>query len=98
MRERIKQVVLNVLEEYNAEGNEIIDLSSDEKTRLFGGGGVLSSLNLVSLIVMVEEAIEVEFDQSIVLANEKAMSRRVSPFASVGTLIDYIEESLSTQR
>lgn len=94
MREGIKKIVLSIIEEYNSEASEKIDTSAGEKARLFGGGGVLTSINLVSLVVMIEEAIEIEFDRSIVLADEKAMSRRISPFASVGTLIDYIEELL----
>jgi acyl carrier protein len=94
MREKIRDIVFEVVREFNQESSDLIDLKLGEKTRLFGGGGALSSLGLVSFVVMVEEAIEAEFDRPIVLADERAMSRRVSPFASIGTLIDYIEESL----
>lgn len=95
MREKIKEIVMGSLKEYNDETDKPLDLSEDEKIRLYGGGGAIDSINLVGLVVSVEEALEDEFDVSIALANEKAMSRRVSPFASVETLIDYIEELLS---
>jgi acyl carrier protein len=96
MREKIKEIVFATIKEFNEETDLPIDVSTGEQTRLYGGGGVLSSLNLVALIVMIEEAIETEFDTSIALADEKAMSRRVSPFASVGTLVDYLSELLQT--
>lgn len=97
MREQIKDVVLKAIGEYNDEADVKIDLAQGEKTRLYGGSGVLTSLNLVGLIVMIEEAVEDAFDRSITLADEKAMSRRVSPFASIETLVDYINELMSRE-
>ena len=58
--------------------------------RLYGGEGALDSLALVSLIVDVEQLLEDEFGLSLVLADERAMSTRRSPFRSVGTFCDYV--------
>ena len=48
-------------------------------------------MDLINLVVAVEQNIEDEFDVSITLADERAMSQETSPFKTVGTLTDYIE-------
>lgn len=98
-RTLIKQTVLNSIIEYQEVYDIEIDLSKGEETRLFGGSeGVLDSLGLVSLVVKIEEDIEDKLDVSITLTDEKAMSRRTSPFARVNYLVDYIDELISKNR
>jgi hypothetical protein len=63
-------------------------------TPLFTEGGLFDSMGLVSFIVSVEDRIEDETDTRITLATDKAMSRSVSPFRSLGALRDYIAELL----
>ncbi len=87
--------IIKFLEEFlKEELEDTIELSMDSK--LFGGGGPLDSMALVSLIVDLEEFIEDEYGKTITLANEKAMSRRTSPFSRVQNLIDYIIEQLNS--
>ena len=87
--------IIKFLEEFlKEELEDTIELSMDSK--LFGGGGPLDSMALVSLIVDLEEFIEDEYGKTITLANEKAMSRRTSPFSRVQNLIDYIKEQLNS--
>jgi|KBSSwiStaDraftv2_1062776.scaffolds.fasta_scaffold2083358_2 acyl carrier protein len=62
----------------------------NEETRLIGRNGMLDSLGLVNLIVDVEEEVNRRFDLSISLVDDKAMSQKHSPFATVGRLADYI--------
>ena len=69
----------------------------DAKTRLFGAKGLLDSLDLVNLIVEVEERVEDRYGLPISIADERAMSRRRSPFLFVGTLAGYIEELLGEE-
>jgi hypothetical protein len=52
----------------------------------------------VRFILQVEEAIEDEFETTIVLADEKAMSQKNSPFRNIGTLAEYIEKILKENR
>jgi acyl carrier protein len=61
-----------------------------EETRLFGQTAILDSMGLVNLIVEVEQNLEDEYDVTVVLADERAMSQKHSPFRSVGSLVDYI--------
>ena len=58
-------------------------------TLLFGESGLLDSVGLVSLIVAIEQEIENDLGVSIVLADERAMSQKNSPFRSIGALADY---------
>jgi acyl carrier protein len=67
-----------------------------ESTRLIGEQ-VLSSLELVSVIVMVEEALQDEHDISVTIADERAMSRSRSPFRTVGALADYVCELVAEE-
>ena len=91
-REDLIKFLLGLLTLHFEEINEQIDLSEGEQTKLFGGDGILDSLGLVSYIVNVEEALEDEYGVSVILADEKAMSRRTSPFSRISYLVDYIIE------
>lgn len=75
-------------------GKPELDQVSDE-THLIGGQSPLDSIGLVTLITDLEGDIQREFGKVVILADEKAMSRTLSPFRKVGTLIAYIESKLS---
>ena len=86
--------IIRFLEEFlKEELEETIELTLDSK--LFGGGGPLDSMSLVNLLVDLEDLIEEDFGISITLADEKAMSRRTSPFSRVKYLVEYIEERIN---
>jgi len=57
---------------------------------LVGPDAIIDSLGVVSLIVEVEQIVEAEHSASIILANEKAMSAKNSPFRTVGILADHV--------
>ena len=91
MKEKIQQSIFNSIDSLNANlpNEEYIEKSN--KTALFGSGSKLDSLDLINLVVAVEQNIEDEFDVTITLADERAMSQENSPFRTVGSLADYIE-------
>ena len=94
MQEKIEKIIIEVLVELNEElENENLNNPTSE-TKLYGGSGALDSLALVSLITDLEERISDEFEKDIILADEKAMSQRTSPFRSVETLTNYIQKLL----
>lgn len=62
-------------------------LSAD--SRLFGEGGLLDSMALVTLVIALEQAIEEKYDVSAGLADEKALSQSNSPYRSVNSLAEY---------
>lgn len=85
----VTTVILEALENLNQQlpPGQHVPVSSE--TRLFGKGGKLDSLGLVTFILLVEERIEGEFGVSIALANERALSQSQSPFRSVQSLSEY---------
>lgn len=94
MEEKIEKIIIDTLIELNEEleNEELNNPTSD--TKLFGGNGVLDSLALVSFITDLEERISDEFEADIILADEKAMSARTSPFRNVQSLTSYIKSLL----
>ncbi|MEA2019627.1 MAG: hypothetical protein U9N59_14395 [Campylobacterota bacterium] len=94
MQEKIEKAIVEALEELNEElENENLNNPTSE-TKLYGGSGALDSLALVSFITDLEERISDEFDKDIILADEKAMSQRTSPFRNVESLTSYIQKLL----
>jgi acyl carrier protein len=91
MKEKIEELILHSIKELNEElENESLN-NPTTQTKLYGANGALDSLALVSLITDLEDIISDEFDKDIVLADEKAMSQRTSPFRSVKTLTKYTQ-------
>ena len=90
MRKKISKIIFSSLE------NMDLDINIDEKTELFSKNGVLDSLGLVNLLVEIEQEIEDQFDVSVVIADEKAMSQKNSPFKSIDSLVDYIQELINS--
>jgi acyl carrier protein len=62
----------------------------DENTVIVGKDAVIDSVGVVSLIVDIEQRLETDFDVSVTLANDKAMSARSSPFRTVGVLAEHV--------
>ena len=61
---------------------------------LIGKDAGLDSLGLVNLIVLVEEKIQQGFGVGITLVDERAMSQSKSPFRTLGSLSELVEEQL----
>ncbi len=89
----LKLVLTTVSEEADDLGYDALRVPTAE-TALFGRDAGIDSLSLVRLVAAVERAAEVQFGRNVVLADEKAMSMRSSPFRTVGTLADLLYERL----
>lgn len=94
-RHAILNIIEDCLNKFCLEYELKFNFSDGENTRLFGSDGILDSLGLVSFIVTLEETLEEKLGVIIVLADEKAMSRRTSPFVKVSYLADYILEIIN---
>jgi ssRNA-specific RNase YbeY (16S rRNA maturation enzyme) len=55
-------------------------------------------MGLVTLITDLEESIEEKFGVSLVLADDRAMSQKRSPFRSVSSLTQYISSLMQEER
>ena len=91
MKVKILQLIYEAIDVLNEQLPDEEQLEKSSDTKLFGSGSKLDSLGLINLVVAVEQNIEDEFDVTITLADERAMSQETSPFRTVGTLADYIE-------
>jgi acyl carrier protein len=63
-----------------------------ETTALVGPESVLDSMALVTLVLDTEQRLHEHAGVSVSLMSEDALSRRRSPFRTVGSLADYIAE------
>lgn len=66
-----------------------------EDTFLIGQGAVLDSMGLVTAILEIEQRLTDEHAVTVVLADERAMSHKNSPFRSVRSLCDYVLQQVS---
>jgi len=94
MHDQLLALIASVVDELNERRSEKIPTENLPSVVLYGDRGVFDSMHLVNFLVLVEEALEDEFDVAISLTSEKAVSRRVSPFGSVKRLIEFIEEEM----
>ena len=74
----------------NIVGTENDETRFDSNSNIFGENAPFDSLEFVNLIVGVEQDIEENYNMSITLADEKAMSEKENPFKTIGSLADYI--------
>ena len=94
MQEKIEKIIIDTLKELNEElENESLE-NPNSKTKLYGANGAMDSLALVSFIADLEDKISDEFEKDIVLADEKAMSAKTSPFRNIESLTSYIKSLL----
>ena len=89
-KEELTSLIKTQVQSYNENLDEPVDLSARADSVLFGEGGVLTSVDFVTLVLDIEEAVENSTGKSVTLADERAMSQKHSPFRTVGTLADYI--------
>lgn len=95
VRDKIIDVVTAVIKEINADlGYDHLKAPTLE-TELYGGDSGLDSLSLVMLVSAIESAITEQLGRDVVLASEKAMSMRHSPYRSVGSFVDFVESELA---
>ncbi|WP_257403787.1 hypothetical protein [Campylobacter lari] len=97
MQEKIQNIIFYSLKNLADELENDDFKNPNLKTKIYGINGNLDSLALVSLVSDLEELLSEEFNKEIILANEKMMSVRNSPFKDVESLTDYIIKKLQEQ-
>lgn len=92
MSDKYLALVIECVREIGSmDGNEAL-AECHAKTKLFGSSGNLDSMGLVTLLVEIEHRLGEQFGFNVVLADDKAMSRQVSPFRNVESLAAYVAE------
>src|SRR3982074_3858639 len=90
--ERIRTAVFSAVDELNSRLPAGIKVEKSLDVPLYGAGGKLESLDFVTLIMEVEEKIKAEFGTDITIADENLLSKEKSPFSTLRTLIEYLDE------
>jgi len=92
--EKVMQAILGSIDEINEQlpKGERLDKSID--TALFGSGGKLDSLGLVSLVTTIEQKIEEGFGTIVTLLDDTAILENENPFKTIKTLADYVASAL----
>ncbi|MEE9372609.1 MAG: hypothetical protein V3V00_06105 [Saprospiraceae bacterium] len=88
----IKETVIATIQDVVDSFSDAENVKIDENSELFGKNSIIDSMTLVSIIVDIEELFSDKYNKEICLTDDRAMTREQSPFDSVKTLIDYIEE------
>lgn len=90
--EKIFEIVTDTIKDYCDNNNiQICELNKD--TALIGSNRILDSMGLVNVIVDIETAF-LDENIEISLTSEAAMSSRISPFRSIGSLCSFIERQI----
>jgi acyl carrier protein len=93
-RKEIEEIVNELLLDYCKKN--LIEVEITKDTPLIGSSRILDSLGLVNLIVDIETTF-LDEDIEISLASESAMSSRISPYRSVGSLCNFIAKQLEIE-
>jgi len=90
MQNEIENLIYEALKSINDELENENLKNPNANTQIYGIEGNLDSLALVSFITDLESLLSERLGIDIVLADEKTMSARNSPFKDVSTLSQYI--------
>lgn len=90
LRTTVLTLVTSAATEINPTLEDPIALDRGEAAPLYGREGVLDSLDLVSLVLLVEEKASDALGKSLTLTSDRALSGFRSPFRTVGSLADYV--------
>lgn len=91
---KINEIVINTLKNYCELNGIRAEINKD--TALIGSYKIMDSMGLVNTIVDIETAF-LDEDVEISLTSEAAMSSRISPFRSVGSLCNFIARQLGIE-
>jgi len=93
-QEKILEAVYRAVDCVNSELPPNYQIIKAPESRLYGPQSLLDSFSLVNLIVATEREIEDAFGVSVLLASDRAMSQKRSPFLTIGSLASFIQELL----
>ena len=90
-REEINHFVVNTFKQVIHDNDKSMGGEPDETISIMGPDSPFDSVDLVTYIVALEQTLEDDWNISIILADDRAMSQTISPFKSIGSICDYIE-------
>lgn len=95
-REEILDLVLETVRAYRLAMNAGDETAIEPETSLFGPGGTLDSIGLVSVVIELEQKLSDLSGRDVSLMNDRAMSRSHNPFRTPRALAEYAHGQLSS--
>ena len=89
---KVEAIIYEAIEENSSDWGDGVQIDKSPDSVLFGKKGSLDSLGLVNLMITIEQLIEDEYEVSITIANERAVSQTKSPFRTIAVLTKYVTE------
>lgn len=86
----VEQSVLRALEQLNEQLAAAEQVKVGPDSLLYGGGGPLDSLGLISLMFMLEKQLEADLGIKLTLAMAVPGPGAADPFRRVDTLVDWL--------
>ena len=96
--EKVVKIVIDQVEQLMDTLPEEQKYEVNKDTKLFGNNSNIDSLSLVSIIVDLEMLFSDEHGFDISLTDDRAMTREISPFDSVSSLVDFIFEIINEKQ
>ncbi len=93
-KQQLLDLIYLTIDEINEEQPASAKLGKVPHTVLYGEGGLLDSMGLVRLVVLFEQKVRTATRQAVSITDERAFSRRRSPFRTIDALTDYVAELL----
>jgi acyl carrier protein len=93
---RVQKAVFKAIDDLNQHlpKGSLVEKVADAP--LYGKNGRLESLDFVEFIVEVEGQVQAEFGVDFFLTDEDLLSKELSPFTTVGALIDHVQKLLES--
>ena len=94
-RARLELAVYGAIDELNKQLPKGSQVEKAPDAQLYSTEGKLESLAFLTFIMEVESRIQDEFGIELLLTDDNLLSKQKSPFATLGTLIEYLEQLVS---
>ncbi len=93
-RDDIQQMIYSAIDEVNAAQSPDQQLSKRPDAILFGEGGSLDSLGLLTFVLQVEQRVQGAGHAAFTLTDEEAMAATPVAFRSVRSLTEFIAQRI----
>lgn len=94
--EAVLDLVLETVRSYRLAMSSADDTAIEPETSLFGPGGTLDSIGLVSVVIELEQKLSDLSGRDVSLMNDRAMSRSHNPFRTPRVLAEYAHGQLAS--
>ena len=93
-KRQIEETIFSLIKDYCETNDLQVEINKD--TPLIGSSRILDSMGLVNIVVDIETAF-LDEGVNVSLTSETAMSSRISPFRSVGSLCNFVVRQLGAE-